>query len=394
MKNKIIAIILLISISLSSCNIIFNEPLLNESPSSIMEQNDIADRMRVLQNFGYFPTVVSNTRSITDNYDYSFLTPEEIEKMNMIANNPIEALQEISNDFDGEAQLILIATMLSEEATVGDVFEAMYNVDPEMASEYITALEEQGELLLSSSLLEEQVELFGRTLTAHRIKNDIFSIKLKQLPSQSTTTARGILSNDLNNDTIAWYMGYCAVATAGMITYKFAPLFKPWLKVIGLGVAAGGFALMGTQLVKWYSNNGAIQEFITILRIANECFNIMKDIFEPMQALERVNEYLNRNRHLLSPATMELFRGLAREFYGPFADIWRYFERVFSDRVFSEFIQKILLISTVTTIPCVLAFNSFSAPVISIWNRIVNVILGAIPGVQIILTIFIPIRPI
>jgi hypothetical protein len=211
--------------------------------------------MVILQKNGFFPTIDINTRAVgTENFDFSELTYEEIYMLNKIANNPVDVLQEISNEEDGEAQLAFIATMLSEDATIGELYEAMFNVDPAMAYEYKLLMEEEFGQITSRAVIGESI--------------DIFSIKLAHTMSPFEDNARGIMANDLEWNTIVWYIGYCAVATAGMITYRAAPFFKPWLKAVGLGVAAGGFVLMTTQLVRWYSNNNEIKELANALKAA------------------------------------------------------------------------------------------------------------------------------
>ena len=48
-------------------------------------------------------------------------------------------------------------------------------------------------------------------------------------------------------------------------------------------------------------------------------------------------------------------KGLAKEFYGPFADLSKYLSRLFSDKEFAEFFGKMMVVGAATVPPCVFA---------------------------------------
>jgi hypothetical protein len=361
---------------LSSCNAIMPVAFEASKKQTGTKIDNLANRIIELRKEGFFPAAIS-ARSLAEYADYPSLEPDDIERMDRFITNPLVTLQEISVESNGEQQIDLIYAMLSEDSTVQDVIEAMYNLDPDMASEYEITLQEYAMELGQENESERTVS-----------SSDIYSIKLHQ-SHYSGTSERALFSSNLADSTIGWYIGYCAVATAGVVTMIASKWFTPWVAVAGAVVALGGFALMSGQMLEWYTNNSDIKEFIAILQVGYDAYRVLKTVTNKDAAMSQINAFIvqkQNNGELYSQTSCEILKELAKEFYGPSVDLFNYVVKLVKKYDSSVHLpEKLGTICFFTAIPAALAFFSSKNDVKNSWNGIVSIVEEALPGVNLTL---------
>jgi hypothetical protein len=141
------------------------------------------------------------------------------------------------------------------------------------------------------------------------------------------TQARGIYGNDLEWDTVGWHLGFCAATTAGVIA---SSTWIPWVKIPGIVAAIAGGASMVVQLTKWYV-----------------CTDFRK----------LIDGLLNKNAQALA------------------------------DVIYSSELPQLAVISVATTTTGIMCYRSATglvvrAAVISVWNKIAELLLNAIPALK------------
>jgi len=379
MLNRIFGLIMVLCFLFSSCNFGYQSlPVNNNQKLQNGELSNIAERIRVLQNFGFFPEVTSASRSIEHGFDFPSLSSDVIEKMQILATDPLFALQEIKNSPDGDIHISLIETLLSDEATAGDVYTAMYNISPEMANNFVAVLSDQSSTQFENIEFSQQ----SRMLIANG-NTDLFSIKLQHTPV--IDNSRSVMSSKLNDTTVGLYVGYCVLTTAGLITASTAAWYQPWLIPIGLGVAAGGYALIAAQLFEWYQKNSDFQRFVRAIMDAIDCGKKLQSFKNPQDALKYVEDYFKgkSQSELFSTSHVEHLKGIAKAYYGSFYETYKYLKEVFSSPEKTAIISYLLSISSWTSVPCVLGYSNLRGPVTNEWNKFVDGVSNAMPGVNI-----------
>jgi hypothetical protein len=182
--------------------------------------------------------------SLSESTSRSALENSDNEQLLYFINNTDAALDEIAQSENGEVQLRFIDALFNG-ATVGEMSDIMAEISEDMATQYLVAM-------------EEQVNVFNTFKTAvdesRSVKQDAIDIRDIHIAfydkQPNNTQARGIYGNNLDWDTVGWYLGFCAATTAGVIA---SSSWIPWIKIPGIVVAVAGGASMVVQLVKWYT---------------------------------------------------------------------------------------------------------------------------------------------
>lgn len=378
MLNRAVSLIIIFCIVVSSCNLPVGYHGVDKK--GVIQTGDlssIANRIQSLQSFGFFPSATSASGRFADGgVNLSELSFDDLERMNILANDPLAALQEINNSESGGSQIYLIATLLSDESTTGDVYEAMYAVDPEMANNFVVMLSEQTKGQFETVEFSQE----RRTLVANG-NMDLFSLKLQHAPMSANS--RGVMSNKLTSSSVDWYIGYCITASAGLLLASTAKWYQPWLIPVGIGVAAGGLSLMAAQLNEWYKHDSDVQRFVRAIQDAVECGKIIQSMKTPQDALKRVGDYLNGRSDLFSVSHVEHLKAIAKLYYGSFYETYKYLKEVFSEKGKKEMANRLVTVSGWTALPCVISYLGLRGPATNAWNRIADTITGAMPGVNI-----------
>jgi hypothetical protein len=180
------------------------------------------------------------------------------DKLDLFLNNPEEALKQVEEEENGEAQLAIIDALF-DEGTVDDVLEAVDILSPEMAEGLEGMIGELAEALQMSNeevALPEGISL-NRSATDARPNIRQLKLRLPGRPSvpahstsesQSAVTRNGItLTKDMEVPSIAAYSGVC-VTTAVASFLAESPL--PWVRIPAIVVAAGGSTQLENAPVK------------------------------------------------------------------------------------------------------------------------------------------------
>ena len=164
------------------------------------------------------------------------LNDDDVQLMRFI-NETDDVLAEIAESENGIKEINLI-TCLFSGSSVEDVRLAFSDLSQEMADEFQSNI---------NSLVEHSL-LINDTETARSGSVSCTPVKLLYYMDSSMNNARGAYSDDMNNDTIAWYTGFCAATIAGCIAASYGGF---WTRIAGTVAAAAGITSMTIQLTKW-----------------------------------------------------------------------------------------------------------------------------------------------
>ncbi|HOK00099.1 MAG TPA: hypothetical protein PLW34_11130, partial [Termitinemataceae bacterium] len=356
--------------------------------------DSLANRMRSLQVYGYFPSVNKKARSISVD-----AVPEEIDssKMEVIATQPEYVLSEIQKEQKGEEQLALIDAMLSENSTAQNVADKMRALDPALAEDYENNL---------ISFIENLPVTEKSRIIIQNKKDLLRDIKLRQEPFPRS---RAILSSDIEWNTVWWYVGYCATTMAGLAVYKWSPEFigwfwTGWLRWVGLGTAAGGASLMTSQLIIWGTQNPEIKDLVGIAQNLYTAYNAIQQQSTPegaVSAMKAVLTDLIQSNKLYSKTVKEILLTIASEYFKP-----HYTFLAFVNKFTEEYIartdmrNKLLTIGSSTLGPvgfCYFftreVFEWLVGGTIKGWNGLCNMANTIIPDTNITI-MGVPLKPI
>jgi hypothetical protein len=196
--------------------------------------------------------------------------------------------------------------------------------------------------------------------TLYRVKQkpsllDLKKIVLRQTPAPVTSTSRAFLGSDIEWNTICWHLGFCATTLSGLAIYKWTPnwhgwIYKGWFRYVGLGIAAGGAALMGTQIVLWVTNTDEYKDWITVGGALYTAYMAIQSETTSAGALEVMKKVLNKlieEQKVHSLTVKEALAALAGEYYKPIYTI-----RDYTDAFWKDFYKNTNIIAKSTTWMC------------------------------------------
>lgn len=367
-KMKIIIyriVLLFVCLLFESCSLLTDVNI----STHLLNSDELSSKVLESKKFGFFPTYLNLERSVIGDSDQE-LSDEDIRRVNCLAETPDKAINSISKEEDGKLQLDLLSVLLSDNSTVQDVISSMEKIDINMAQAYQDALSIEYASMMSMN---------RNVFTDVSSELDFKTIKLKTKPFSESS--RGILESNLNWDTIVWYTGYCATAMAGLVMYKASPWFKPWVKAIGIGIAAGGTALMGSQLTIWLTSNQEIKDLSYIIKHSVNIITEIKNQSTKDGAVEKIKNYLYKNVGA-SQSLQKIILGLVEEFQNPYKELSKCIELLYSKfNNDTEFSKKLLTILSSSAIPvsfcaicCKPLINVVKNTVIAKWNSIYAII--------------------
>jgi hypothetical protein len=227
-----------LSIIFISCHQVFSDGSSSTQDTSLEEdisKSLIATRVQELKANGLLDSLTTpSARSVIGD------STIDIDKIGYFISNTDEVLTEITQSDDGEIQLSLLDAMFNGR-TVGEIADIMAKISEEMAQEYLDTITQ-----ITTIMEKEQARTVGTT--------DIRNIRLN-LHEKISQNARAAFSSNFNQDTVNWYLGFCATTIAGLSAYKWCSWWQPWVGIAGLITAGAGSALMVGQLGVWYSGS-------------------------------------------------------------------------------------------------------------------------------------------
>ena len=164
------------------------------------------------------------------------LNDDDVQLMRFI-NETDDVLAEIAESENGMKEKKLINCLFTE-ASVEDVKLAFSELSQDMADKFQENI----------NSLEEHSLLIDGIGDARSVSASYNPLKLLYYMDSGMNNARGAYSDDMNNDTIAWYTGFCAATIAGCIAASYGGF---WTRIAGTVAAAAGITSMTIQLTKW-----------------------------------------------------------------------------------------------------------------------------------------------
>lgn len=275
MKNfffcKIIAGIVVMCFTCVSCNIqniIYYEELKNEN--SYNEKNIISTKIKAFKEKGLldFLDETSSSRmcSLTETMNRDELI--------YFVENTDECIQEIQLSENGTESLNVLNAIYSE-SSIGEVYDAMYDLSPELAFEYEKSL----------------VEIHNMNTSSSRAITGIESIRDIHISFDYTNNpiAKAVdLSESYNWGTVSGYIAASAGAIAGLLMWRFGVL---WVKVAGLIAGGVGVTAMSIIFIVW-QNSPDWKIFQTLcVAIIDTATNVSK-LFTTFSDKEKANKFL------------------------------------------------------------------------------------------------------
>jgi hypothetical protein len=142
MKNVFLFFLSTLSILFFSCN----TGVGSDPSKTIVSPKGTASKMIALKSYGFFPTITIGVSRDIESPDPAIPVEIDREKLNIVSQKPEEILSTIlTEDTAGLNELELVDTIVSEGSTAQDVYDKMYAVDPELATDYSDALQSQAE---------------------------------------------------------------------------------------------------------------------------------------------------------------------------------------------------------------------------------------------------------
>jgi hypothetical protein len=230
--------------------------------SDTARTSTVAKRIGELKDAGLLDSLLQekDSRTVGD----TNLGDIDKDKLDYFLSHTDEALAEISESNNGDAQLRLIDALFNG-GTVGEIVDSMALISEDMAAGYLNAVETQYAAL--NDILEQ--DSAARSVSAAiNIRN--IRLQYYNVPNNSS---RGAYASNFNTDTIIWYTGFCAATVAGIYA---ANSWMPWVSIPGAIAAVAGGASMIIQLKTWY-NCSEFKKFCNDLISLGKTYNANKD---------------------------------------------------------------------------------------------------------------------
>lgn len=224
----------------------------------------------------------SSRSVIDDNSDVDY------KNLKYFVDNTEECIVEILQEENGEKSLAVLNTIYAEK-TVGEVYDAMEALSPELATEYENAL---------VNIYNEEINDNARSI--NNISN-LRDIKINFTPFESTSRAVD-LSKSFNWGTVSGYLAASAGAIAGFLLWKYGGF---WTRIGGIVAAGVGVSTMSVIMVVWQKSSDwkIFQNFCTsIYESVSECVDIYKNLSDSEKAqkfleilYEKLKNYIEEN---------------------------------------------------------------------------------------------------
>ena len=352
--DKVICIIILLSFICVSCNteiIVYNQ---NKN-----ENNEIiVNKINIFKQNGLLDYLDDNVRAVC---------PEEstIEQMKYFVNNPEECINNIKKDEYGEKYLNILNAIYGE-SSIGEVYDAMYELSPSIANQY-----EESLISFSNSLDNDST----RTITD---LSSIRDVNISFLYFSDKTSRKVDLSKSYNWGTVNGYVGAAAGAVAGFLMYKFGGF---WTRIAGLVAGGVGVSAMGVIIGVWqYSTDWKIFQNLCI-----SSYQTVKSIIDTKSFLSdkekaklflsdlsrKLKEYLNKNPEAASQIN-SLLSFIDKNYYN-FSGLLDAYKACFNHfNNNTEFAKKTVTVTTATVTVASASYLTGFSSVVNGWLKYLN----------------------
>jgi hypothetical protein len=167
-----------------------------------------------------------------------------------IISDPKDSLASFSQDECGSKYLAVFDSIVNEES-VGDVYDKMEVVSPEMAESFLESITEL-------MIVIPKNEVNARAVQSANVRN----LRLI-VPQGKDSELQARALGDFDWENVAVYVGLSATCIAGLTVYKYAPLLAPWVKAAGLIAAGASSVGMSTYVGYWAVTNSSFMDAVS-----------------------------------------------------------------------------------------------------------------------------------
>lgn len=281
---RIIALILLSSFLYVSCmqNVISSVEFQKDTSTS---NQTIVNKIAEFKQNGLLDYIYNDSSRaivVDDNSDIDY------ENLKYFVENTEECVSAILQEDDGEKS-IAVLNAIYDEKTVGEVYDAMEDLSPELATEYENAL---------VNIYNEEINDNARSISNISTLRDI-KIKFTHFEDSSRAVD---LSKSFNWGTVTGYLAASAGAIAGFLLWKHGGF---WTRIGGLVAAGVGVSAMAVIMTVWQKSSDwkIFQNLCTsVYTTVSEYVDIYKNLSDSEKAqkfleilYEKLKKYIEEN---------------------------------------------------------------------------------------------------